>query len=145
MRPKKRILLAACHEERASILKYVLETHSFVAVIAPDAAEAVAQLRAQPWDLLLCELPFHGLVALLDQARAAYTPSAVLTGALREAPPLLNADAMISKADAYPAILLDRLKVLTARKRGPRPQPKPVASCSPLTLAIQAAQKARLA
>lgn len=128
MRPKKRILLAASHEDRASVLKYVFETNGFVAMIAPDAAEATGQLHACPWDLLLCELPFEGAERLVDIARTAHIPSAVLTGAVRELPPQLRADSTISKAESYPALLQERIKTLTARKRGPRPQPKPPAS-----------------
>jgi DNA-binding response OmpR family regulator len=118
MRPKKQILLFGSDEDRLSILAYLLEVHGFAVSRAFFSAEAVVRVRERRRDLLICDLPFEDAQSVLDAGREAdpFMHSMVLRGKL---------DAWEGFADVetprgVPAEeLLDRIKVLCARKRGP--------------------------
>jgi DNA-binding response OmpR family regulator len=126
MRPKRRILLAGSDENRVSVLKCVLETNGFRVTTALTAAEALGHLRAETYDLLLCEWPLAGMQPLLDAARDTHqpTPTLVLASRLKECPEGLFGDDVILSDGFCVAGLRDRIKVLSTRKRGPRPMKK---------------------
>ena len=126
MRPKKKILLVGSNENRLSILSYLLETYSYRVTCAATAGEAATLLRAGSYELLLCQLPLDGVDDLLDIAHALDThlPSMVLRGATKWQG---VADAIESRLVSS-ALILDRVRVLTIRKRGPRPLRKPPVS-----------------
>ena len=126
MRPKKKILLMGANEDRVSVLTFTLKTHAYAVTVAPSAAEAIEFLRVLHFELLLCQMPLEGVDSVIDQARAAdiNTPSMVLT--TKQVEPVL-CDAVLPDACTM-ELLLERIKVMSARKRGPRPVPKmPVA------------------
>ena len=124
MRPRKKILLVSASEDRASILKFMLETSRFAVTACLSAAEALDLLSQEQYNLLLCHLPFTGIENLIDSARTIdeAMPSLVLAGKLSQLPIGIHASAFIKPADYCAAYLLERVKVLTARKRGPQPR-----------------------
>ena len=128
MRPAKTILLAGEDEDRLSMLKFTLWTHGYAVTSAADIGEAIKRLRRQPFELLFCLLPLAGVEQLLGTARAMEhaMPTIVYAPALKESPLGLFTD-MLLIGNRPHAELLDRVKVLSARKRGPRPLKKPVA------------------
>lgn len=143
MRPKKRILLVGASEDRLSILKFMLVTRGFAVASAVGAAAAVEQLRAESYDLLLCDhWPLPGIEHLLNQAYEidSATRSLVLAPALATSPAGLNTDAILLRGGCSSAELLERVKVLTARKRGPRPTRK-----QPVAVPVMSTEDRRLA
>ena len=121
MRPKKKILLVGANEDHTGVLKFLLETHHYAATTVVSAAEAEQHLRAGFYDLLLIEYPLESIEHLLDQAYDLDSTmhSLVIAPKLRERPELRNASAVMV-GNYCSAELLERSKVLTARKRGPK-------------------------
>jgi DNA-binding NtrC family response regulator len=120
MRPKKKILLACANEDHAGVLKYILETNGYAVTCAATATLTLHLAANRPYELLLIEYPLDGLSHLLDQARALDSSlhSLVLAPKLAERPSNLLADVVLLR-NTCAAELLERIKVLTARKRGP--------------------------
>ena len=144
MRPKKRILLVGASEDRLSILKFMFVTRGFAVGSAVGAAAAVEQLHAESYDLLLClwPLPLPGIEYLLNQAYDIDSAmrSLVLAPALATSPAGLNTDAILLRGGCSSAELLERVKVLCARKRGPRPTRK-----QPIAVPVMSTADRRLA
>ena len=130
MRPRKKVLVVSANEERASVLRFTLDVWGFAVTCAPSPAEAFELLQAKQYEVLLCELPLTGIERLLDRGYEfdREMRSMVLAGMVRKVPDGLNADAVIQMKDFSPAYLLERMKILAARKRGPRFGVKPAAS-----------------
>jgi len=119
--------VVSANEVNASTLRYMLQINRFVVQPCGSAAEALELLDGATFDALLCDWPLTGVERLLDQAwtMAPDMHSLVLAGGLREKPESLVADAVLLRGGCSPAELLERIKVLTARKRGPKAIKKP--------------------
>ena len=126
MRPKKRILLAASDEQRASELRYLLYLNSYAVAGAEDAPDALNLLVSQPFDLVLMDWPFGDSADLIRLAFDLEIPSLAFATGTKE-PPDCFADAVLFGSVSAVA-LLDRVKTLTIRKRGPKPIKKPSVS-----------------
>lgn len=110
MRPRKTILLWSESEDEASRLAFVLSISLHVTVDrAASACEFKAALSAHSYDLVMLLDPQRKRGALMHLAGPA---TAVLVTS--------------SKRTESNAVLLDTVKVLTARKRGPVPAMHPV-------------------
>ena len=135
MRPPKKILLVASDEDHLGVLRFILETQRFRVTAAASAVEAAEILRTHFFEVLLCEWPLPGIEALLDQARAIddQLRSLVLATSLKETPEGVYADAIATRGCSN-AELLERVRILAARKRGPKFK-KPVISAAPVTAA----------
>ena len=140
MRPRKTILLAGECEERISTLAFALGLKTFTVTTASTAADALELLRKGRFELLLVDLPLSGAARLCDVAAASdlRIPSLILGTNTEQDSTDAVADArMIRQRDRTD--LLERLKVMTARKRGPKER-KPVASApAPVILAARCA------
>jgi CheY-like chemotaxis protein len=136
MRPKKKILLVGASEDRLSILRFMLDTNGFAVTAVVGAAAAIEQLRAQTYELLFCEhWPLPGIEHLLNQAYEIDPAmrSLVLAPGLTSSPAGLNTDAVLLRGGCSSFELLERVKILTARKRGPRSiRKQPIAVPVPL-------------
>jgi DNA-binding response OmpR family regulator len=128
MRPKKKILLIDADRERCSVWAYVLATNGYAVHVAEDAAEAKALAVIASPDLAIAVLPMPGLDGFLDWWRLAACGRAAIVICEEKRASLAEAaqDAFPSLADVtlhsnVPAAeLLEQVKVLSARKRGPR-------------------------
>ncbi|HEY1767783.1 MAG TPA: hypothetical protein VGG26_09010 [Terracidiphilus sp.] len=123
MRPKKRILLIAAHEDRASELRYQLDLWGFAVMSAATAGEAREWFEAGRVELIVAEHNLAGfdVVPLLDGLRRAngWVPQLLLAPRLTMAPEGAVADAVLTKG--YTAEQLRHsVKGMAARKRGPR-------------------------
>jgi hypothetical protein len=126
MRPKKRMLVVGADVDSLGRLVFLLGTAGFAVVRAESVTEAEDMLGAGGYDLLLCAGP--SLAAeYLGVARAAdgAMPAALFGGSVGQAVEL-GVEGIAQAAGA--AFLLERVKVLAARKKGPKPQGKPPAS-----------------
>jgi two-component system, OmpR family, response regulator CpxR len=123
MRPKKIILLVDSDEERLSVARFLLTTHSYKVVPADTGARAWALFKEQAIDLVLMRDALSDRpgfkVAEVMKAASPYVPVAILATQGEKAPDLHLADAVID-AKVCSEELLSRIKGLSVRKRGPR-------------------------
>lgn len=111
MRPKKRILLAASQEQRASELKFMLETRGFAATVVATPIEAIDKLPGRAFDLLLVDWPFDGYASVLDAAYTDETPSLVLAIKERERPDCCSDGVLLRGTMAMD--LVERIKTMS--------------------------------
>jgi len=123
MRPKKIILCVDANENDLSVLSFMLSTNGFRVLAARTAQEAIAFYSEHLVELALVDwaLPAGGnkLVRQLKQI-AHHVPMILLGDPVKMADQLHAADALLSKKKCQPQELLERIKIMSARKRGPR-------------------------
>jgi hypothetical protein len=124
MRPKKVLLLVDPNEQRLSEQVYSFKINGYRVLRATDAKEATAIFATAPrLDLVIVSedakeqfFPARALIAKLKLMRR-YTPVLLLTD--REAGDHQANSAV--RIDTPVFALLEHVKVMSARKRGPRP------------------------
>jgi DNA-binding response OmpR family regulator len=124
MRPKKRILLIDTDEERQAIRRFLFVTHAFHVISASSADEARAMFATEAPELIVCAHPLANvdttsLLSDLHQVNS-FVPSMMLHAGSK-VPTGFMADATVPQ-DISAVELLERVKVMAARKRGPRPK-----------------------
>lgn len=125
MRPRKRILLIDSNEVRLSVRRYLLETQGFKVSAATAADEARDLAETTDPELIVCAWPLAGSSAglLLNQLHEAhpFVRIMLLAETLQSVPDdVYAADAVLLKGDCTPFNVLERARLLSARKRGPR-------------------------
>jgi two-component system, OmpR family, response regulator CpxR len=133
MRPRKTILCVEDNEQILSIRKFLLETRGYRVLSASCAAEALEHLQgALPGsidlllsDLILPQMDGNELARRAKQLHAAL-PVLIVSGTVTAFDRAVFADAFLPKGACTPAELLDRIRILVARKRGPKKQPTSV-------------------
>jgi CheY-like chemotaxis protein len=144
MRPRKTILCVEDNEQILSVRKFLLETRGYRVVAMSTAAETLEYLQgAAPGsvDLLLSDLilPQMDGNELIRRAKQMHPglPTLLVSGTVTNFDRASAADAFLPKGACTPAEVLDRIRILVARKRGPKKQVQSVgAPASPLQLAI---------
>jgi CheY-like chemotaxis protein len=139
MRPKKSILCVDDNEQLLSVRKFFLETRGCYRVLtASDAHEALDLIRSTPpgsIDLLLCDLlmPQMDGNELVRRAKHIHPalPALIVSGTVTSFDRALAADAFLPKGASSPIELLERIRVLVARKRGPKKHPRPAPAEAP--------------
>jgi CheY-like chemotaxis protein len=124
MRPKKIILCVDDNEQELSVLKFMLATNGYRVVSAANGQEAIRIFAETPVDLALVDFAMPAmngsqLVERLKQI-ASHVPMILLGDPQRMAGEMHAADALLAKKNCSPQELLERIKVMSARKRGPR-------------------------
>jgi CheY-like chemotaxis protein len=124
MRPKKIILCVDDNEQDLSVLKFMLATNGYRVVSATNGQEAIGVFAETAVDLVLADVgmpQMNGcqLVHRLKQM-ASHVPMILLGDPQRMAGEIHVADALLAKKNCSPQELLERIKVMSARKRGPR-------------------------
>jgi two-component system, OmpR family, response regulator CpxR len=134
MRPRKTILCVDDNEQILSIRKFMLETRGYRVISANCAADALEHIQgALPGsiDLLLSDLilPQMDGNELARRAKQLHPclPALLVSGTVTSFDRAGFADAFLPKGACTPAELLDRIRILVARKRGPKKQPASVA------------------
>jgi len=133
MRPRKTILCVEDNEQILSIRKFLLETRGYRVLSASCATEALEHLQnALPGsidlllsDLILPQMDGNELARRAKQLHAAL-PVLIVSGTVTAFDRAVFADAFLPKGACTPAELLDRIRILVARKRGPKKQPASV-------------------
>ncbi len=133
MRPKKVILLVDDKEQVLSVRTFLLETRGYRVLTASDATGAMEILeRTEPGtlDLLLTDLLLSGVDGneLVKRAKAMHPqlPALIVSGTVTSYDRALAADAFLPKGACSPAEMLEKIRVLVARRRGPKKgAPKP--------------------
>jgi CheY-like chemotaxis protein len=124
MRPKKVILCVDDNEQDLSVLKFMLTTNGYRVVSASNSQEAIDLFAKTAVDLVLADygLPQMNGSQLVERLKqmAAHVPMILLGDPQRMAGEMHAADALMAKKNYSPHELLERIKVMSARKRGPR-------------------------
>lgn len=136
MKPKRTILCVDDNEQTLSIRKVMLETRGYRVVACQSGAEALEHFRKGGIDLVLTDLIMPGVDGgkLIEEIKAISprTPAVLVSGKIRIYDHDMQADAFIPKGMVSPAELLERIRLLLVRKRGPRrtqPAAAPPAPC----------------
>jgi two-component system, OmpR family, response regulator CpxR len=124
MRPKKVILCVDDNEQDLSVLKFTLSTNGYRVLSASDGHEALKLFSENLVDLALVDygMPqMNGdqLVSKLKQI-AGHVPMILLGDPQKMNGQIHAADALVAKKTCSSQELLERIKVMSARKRGPR-------------------------
>ncbi len=142
MRPKKTILSVDDNEAILSVRTFLLETRGYRVLSAQTANEALDILQhALPGsiDLLLCDLlmPQMDGNEIVRRAKQLHPglPAMIVSGTVNAFDRALCADVFLPKGAASPAEMIERIRILVARKRGPKKAPAAQPSSS-LTAAI---------
>lgn len=125
MRPKKVILCVDDNEQDLSVLKFMLTTNGYRVLAATSGQEALAILSdSVQIDLVLSDyaMPQMNGKQLAERLKrlAPHVPMVLLGDPQSMAGEMHVADAMLAKKNCSPQELLERVKVMSARKRGPR-------------------------
>ena len=133
MRPKKVILCVNHNEQELSVLKFMLATNGYRVVSASTGPEAISVFKEAAVDLVLAEfsLPQMNGKQLVERLKgiAVHVPMILLGDPQVMSSGIQIADALLAKKNCTMQELLERIKVMSARKRGPRKgaqrQPQP--------------------
>ena len=124
MRPKKIILCVDDNEQELSVLRFMLATNGFRVVSATNGQEAIGIFSETPVDLVLADysMPQMNGSQMIDRLKAiaSHIPMILLGDPQRMSGEMHAADALLAKKNCCPQELLERIKVMSARKRGPR-------------------------
>jgi CheY-like chemotaxis protein len=135
MRPKKTILCVDDNEQVLSIRTFLLETRGYRIVAVNTAQEALEHLeRSLPGtlDLILCDLlmPQMDGNELVRRAKQLHPglPAMIVSGTVNAFDRALHADVFLPKGASSPAEMIERIRVLVARKRGPKKAVAPLST-----------------
>jgi two-component system, OmpR family, response regulator CpxR len=125
MRPKKIILCVDDNEQELSVLKFMLQTNGYRVLAAPNGQEAIAIFAAEPQiDLVLTDnqMPQMSGSQLVQKLKrmASHVPMILFGDAQAANAEIHTTDATVVRRNCSSQELLERIKVMSARKRGPR-------------------------
>ena len=124
MRPKKVILCVDDNEQELSVLTFMLATNGYRVVSATTGQEAIAIFGETAVDLVLADFAMpqmngDQLVQRLKEI-ASHIPMILLGDPQKMGGDMHAADALLAKKNISAQELLERIKIMSARKRGPR-------------------------
>jgi CheY-like chemotaxis protein len=124
MRPKKTILCVDDNEQGLAVRKFLLETRGYRVLTACSAHDAIEILRNGGIDMVLSDLimPQMDGNEMVHRMKdiAPEVPMMLLSGTVRAFDRACHADAFLPKGACSPVELLERIRVMIARKRGPK-------------------------
>jgi two-component system, OmpR family, response regulator CpxR len=124
MRPKKVILCVDDNEQELSVLKFMLSTNGYRVVSACSGQEAINIFTQTQVDLVLADLTMPNMDGnqLVDRLKqiAPHIPMILWGDAQKMGGDIFTADALLAKKNCSAHELLERIKVMSVRKRGPR-------------------------
>jgi CheY-like chemotaxis protein len=127
MRPKKTILCVDDNEQVLSVRTFLLETRGYRIIAVKTAQEALEVLERSlsgTLDLILCDLlmPQMDGNELVRRAKQIHPglPAMIVSGTVNAFDRALHADVFLPKGASSPAEMIERIRVLVARKRGPK-------------------------
>jgi two-component system response regulator CpxR len=127
MKPKRTILCVDDNEQSLSIRKVMLETRGYRVISCTNGQEALERFKKGGVDLVLTDLIMPGVDGskLIDEIKSLSptTPAILLSGKARIYDRDSRADVFLPKGMYAPAELLERIRVLLIRKRGPKRAP----------------------
>jgi two-component system response regulator CpxR len=124
MRPKKIILCVDDNEQELSVLTFMLATNGYKVLSASNGQDAISMFAEASVDLVLTDFAMpqmngNQLVSRLKQI-AGHVPMILLGDPQKMGGDSHAADALLAKKNYTPLELLEKVKTMSARKRGPR-------------------------
>ncbi|MCU1284979.1 MAG: response regulator receiver protein [Acidobacteriales bacterium] len=130
MRPKKTILCVDDNEQSLSIRKFMLETRGYAVITSTNGQDAFLAFSRKGADLVLTDLMMPGVdgADLVQKIKALSpeTPAIIFSGKIKMYDRELHADLFLPKGSHAPSELLERIRLLLVRKRGPKKAPQSV-------------------
>jgi CheY-like chemotaxis protein len=124
MKPKRTILCVDDNEQSLSIRKVMLETRGYRVLAYTDAHQALQRFAQGGVDLVLTDLIMPGFDGsrLIEGVKdiSPETPAILLSGKVKVYERDSGADVFLAKGMYAPAELLERIRLLLVRKRGPK-------------------------
>ena len=124
MKPKRTILCVDDNEQSLSIRKVMLETRGYRVLAYSDAQQAMERFAQGGVDLVLTDLIMPGIDGskLIENVKfiSPETPAILLSGKVKVYEHETGADVFLAKGMYAPADLLERIRLLLVRKRGPK-------------------------
>jgi two-component system response regulator CpxR len=124
MKPKKTILCVDDNEQSLSIRKVLLETRGYRVLAFNNGEQALEAFRNGSVDLVLTDLMMPGVDGsrLIEEVKrlSPHTPAVLLSGRVKIYERETLADVFLPKGMYEPVDLLERIRVLLVRKRGPK-------------------------
>jgi two-component system response regulator CpxR len=124
MKPKRTILCVDDNEQSLSIRKVMLETRGYRVVTCSDGRKALEVFRQGGIDLVLTDLIMPGMEGneLIQQIKemSPLTPAILFSGKVKVYERDTRADVFLPKGCYAPLELLERIRLLLTRKRGPK-------------------------
>ena len=124
MRPKKVILCVDDNEQALSIRKFLLETRGYRVLALLDPEEALERFRQGGIDLVLSDLNMPRMdgneLARRMKEIVPEVPILLMSGCVKAFDRATCADYFLPKGACSPLDVLDRVRMMLARKRGPK-------------------------
>jgi two-component system response regulator CpxR len=124
MKIKKTILCVDDNEQSLSIRKVMLETRGYRVVTCNNGQDALEAFRRGGIDLVLSDLIMPGLdgTELIDhiKSEAPCLPAILFSGKIKVYEKDTRADVFLPKGMYAASELLERIRLLLVRKRGPK-------------------------
>jgi len=124
MKPKRTILCVDDNEQSLSIRKVMLETRGYRVLSCVSAQEALEAFKRGGVDLVLTDLVMPDVDGnkLIEEIKtiSPQTPAILLSGKVKLYSQDTRADLFLPKGTYSPVELLERIRLLLVRKRGPK-------------------------
>lgn len=124
MKPKRTILCVDDNEQSLSIRKVMLETRGYRVLAYSNAQQALERFQQGGVDLVLTDLIMPGIDGskLIEDVKgmSPETPAILLSGKVKIYERDSGADVFLAKGMHAPVDLLERIRLLLIRKRGPK-------------------------
>jgi len=124
MKPKRTILCVDDNEQSLSVRKVMLETRGYRVIACSNAADALAAFKNGGVDLVLTDLVMPDVdgTQLIEQIKqlSPNTPAILFSGKIKVFDRDTRADIFLPKGMYAPVELLDQIRILLVRKRGPK-------------------------
>jgi two-component system response regulator CpxR len=124
MRPKRTILCVDDNEQALSIRKLMLETRGYRVLACNNGALALELFKQGNVDLVLSDLQMPGLdgAELVEKIKqlSPMTPAILFSGKIRVYDRDMRADIFLPKGMYAPIELLERIRIMLIKKRGPK-------------------------
>jgi CheY-like chemotaxis protein len=124
MRPKKTILCIDQNEQALAVRKFMLTTRGYRVITAVSGQEALEIFRSGGIDLvlsdlLLSEMDGNEMVRRMKEI-SPEVPTILVSATVKNFERANRADAFLPKGACTPVEVLERIRVMIARKRGPK-------------------------
>jgi CheY-like chemotaxis protein len=124
MKPKRTILCVDDNEQSLSHRKIMLETRGYRVAAFAHGEEALTRFREGGIDLVITDMAMPGLdgpqlIAKIKEL-SPHTPAILISSKVRIYDHASQADVFLTKGMYAPADLLERVRLLLVRRRGPR-------------------------
>ena len=124
MRPKKIILCVDDNEQSLSVRKFMLETRGYRVLTALSGQQALEIFEKGGIDLVLSDI----IMPQMDGNEMVHrmkcmqpdVPMILMSGSVKAYERASHADAFLPKGACSPVEVLERIRVMVARKRGPK-------------------------